>query len=424
MEIDVKLLPHQMLAIQATNRMVVMSMGVGSGKTATVALAAITAMLQGCRVLVVEPTVEGLRDIFVREVEKQLTRYKIIKPGQKIWNNMTKQINLMNGVIIGRSAEQGIGRIAGLDGIDVVIIDECSMINDPEILRVCMDRQRATKFPDKIKTYLVGTGSCGESWFKDEAMQPDALLIKACYKDNTFLAPQETADYDKRYGPNTIYPQSYIRQHVYGEFVSEISDGMFPEMKWDAPPQPGMKVAGYDVAYSGAGDDSCIVLLDGNILRAIETRKTFMDDEMRAFQQNFNLRWKPDVWNYDSTGNAVKLMGNGLNFGGQGGAFANQKTKIYFDLKRKLREGLHVPNDIRTSDNFYKLKQELSATKLNLEKESRKPAMSPKIEIKKLIRRSPDRADALALAAAETIVEIDYNTQRSLEIANNPFQDS
>jgi len=422
MKIHAKLLPYQAQAITAPNRVVCLAMGVGSGKTATVVLAAITSMLQGCRVLVIEPTVAQLRDPFMREVEKQLVRYGIAQPGQKLWNQNTKEMNLMGGQILGRSAEQGSAAFAGIDGIDVLIIDEADKIEDQKIFLEGKNRQRKTKFPDRKKVYLVGNGTFGEHWFKDEAMKPENLLINACYRDNYFLDQQDIDDYDAAYGENTIYPKSYVDAIAYGKFVSECNDSMFPEMKWDAPPQPGVKVAGYDVAYSGTGDDSCIVFLDGNILRAIECRKTHLHEELIRFQNEFNLRWKPDFWNYDSTGNAVKLSGTGLSFGAAGGSFANLKTKIYFDLKRKLQAGLHVPQEIKQSENFYKLKQELNATKLNLEKESRKPRICEKADIKKIIRRSPDRADALALAAADRGVEIDYSKQRRLEIENNPFR--
>jgi Tfp pilus assembly pilus retraction ATPase PilT len=77
-KIKVRVLPHQYKAHVAKERYVVMSMGIASGKTATVAMIAIINMLQGKRILVIEPTYSQIKDVFMREVEKQMARYGLI----------------------------------------------------------------------------------------------------------------------------------------------------------------------------------------------------------------------------------------------------------------------------------------------------------------------------------------------------------
>jgi hypothetical protein len=395
-----------------------MSMGIASGKTATVALVAIVSMLQGKRVLVVEPTYDQIKNVFMREVEKQMCRYGLIMEGAKVWNLNSKNLRFMSGEILARSAEGGKSAYAGLDGIDTFIIDEASEIEDYEIFTEGYNRQRKTKFPDEKKTYVVGTGANGEHWFKQLSCDPKNLLINACYHDNYFLDGPDIADYELRYGKETIFPQSYIDQYVYGRFVDSGSDSIFQELVIDAPAQPGIKVAGYDVAYSGKGDDSAIALLNGNILEHVYVRKTAGDTEMKNFQNEIDLVHRPDFWNYDATGNAVVLKGCAVNFQAKGGQFANMRTKIYFDLKRRLREGIHVPQAV-LREHWPKIKEELGYTTLNMDKESRKPALEGKEAIKKLLRRSPDRADALALACIPAAKSFDYNRMAR---ESNPFR--
>jgi len=421
MRIDIKLLPHQYEAVSAKERTVVMSMGVGSGKTATVALIAIINMLQGKRVLVIEPTYDQIRNVFMREVEKQMVRYGLMIEGTKIWNLNSKNLRYMSGQILARSAEGGKSAFAGLDGIDTFIVDEASEIDDFQIFTEGKNRQRKTKFPDQKKTYVVGTGCCGEHWLKDIALKPNTLLLNANYNDNYFLDQQDIDDYNETYGADSIFPKTYIDQYVYGKFVDNSEASLFTEIVINAPPKRGIKTAGYDVAYSGTGDDSVIAVMDGNVFEAIYVKKTMGDIEMKEFQNMVDAIHKPDFWFYDATGNAVILKGTAIGFANAGGQFANMRTKIYFDLKRALRAGLHVPQHI-LNEHWKIIKQELDATSLNLEKETKKPALNPKQEIKKILRRSPDRADALALANIPPVNAVNQDKIRAMQIANNPFK--
>jgi hypothetical protein len=398
MRIDVRVLPHQYKALTAKERQVVMSMGIGSGKTALAALIAVISMIQGKRVLVIEPTYDQIKNVFMREVEKQMARYGLMIEGTKIWNLNSKNLRYMSGEILARSAEGGKSAFAGLDGIDTFIVDEASEISDFQIFTEGVNRQRKTKFPDEKKTYIVGTGCCGEHWLKSVSEMPDTLLLNASYHDNYFLDDSDLRDYDRIYGENTIFPKSYIEQFVYGQFVDSNEDSLFQELNIDAPPKRGAKVCGYDVAYSGKGDDSVIACMDGNILEKIYVRKTKGDTEMKEFQSYVDSVFKPDFWFYDSTGNAVVLKGKPVNFQAKGGQFANMRTKIYFDLKRRLREGIHIPEAVK-NEHWGIIRQELNATTLNMDKETKLPILIPKEKIKEKLKRSPDRADALALTS-------------------------
>lgn len=421
MQIDIKLLPFQHQALMAPNRTVCLSCGVASGKTATAALLAIIHMMQGKRVLVIEPTYTQLKDVFFSEVETQLYRYGIVPEGKKVWNLNSKCLKFMSGTIFCRSAEGGKSAIAGLTAIDTVIIDECSEIDDPQIFTESKNRQRKCKFPDQKKIFCVGTAAAGEHWFKQVSMKPNTLLINACYKDNFFLNEEDIQDYDEEYGENSIWPKAYIEQFVFGKFVDASEASLFTDVIIDAPPKKGVKTAGYDIAYSGKGDNSVITVRDGNIIEAVYAKKTKGDEEIKAFQQQIDLIHKPDYWFYDATGNGLILKGVPINFAEAGGMFANMRTKIYFDLKRDLKEGLHLPANIK-NQHWAIIKQELDATSLKLEKETKKPILIPKEDIKKHIGRSPDYADSLALSSIPPAnANLDHNKLNQQLRQGNPF---
>jgi hypothetical protein len=142
---------------------------------------------------------------------------------------------------------------------------------------------------------------------------------------------------------------------------------------------------------------------------------------MKDFQNFVDVTWKPDFWNYDSTGNAVILKGQAVSFSNAGGQFANMRTKIYFDLKRKLVDGIYVHPEVMR-EHWPLIKQELDATSLNLEKEVRKPIIIPKDKIKIIIKRSPDRTDGFALSCIPPVSTVDYNKLRSMQAAANPYR--
>ena len=97
MEIKIKLLKHQMEALTAKERYVAMMCGVGSGKTATVALIAIINCLQGKRVLVIERDYTQIKDVFFYEVKKQMIRMGLASEGQKIWRSVILTSRKSNG---------------------------------------------------------------------------------------------------------------------------------------------------------------------------------------------------------------------------------------------------------------------------------------------------------------------------------------
>jgi hypothetical protein len=63
---------------------------------------------------------------------------------------------------------------------------------------------------------------------------------------------------------------------------------------------------------------------------------------------------------------------------------------------------------------------ELMSTKVS-EKEKSKIDLLSKGELKKLIGRSPDAADALALAAIPAYSTVDMGNIRAAQVRNNPF---
>ena len=69
-------------------------------------------------------------------------------------------------------------------------------------------------------------------------------------------------------------------------------------------------------------------------------------------------------------------------------AYANKRAEMYFNLAKAVRNGLYIDDPMLT--------EELTNTRFMLDKND-KYILMPKAELKLILNRSPDTADALAL---------------------------
>ena len=69
-------------------------------------------------------------------------------------------------------------------------------------------------------------------------------------------------------------------------------------------------------------------------------------------------------------------------------SYANKRAEMYFNLAKAVRNGLYIDDPMLT--------EELTNTRFMLDKND-KYILMPKAELKLILNRSPDTADALAL---------------------------
>lgn len=93
--------------------------------------------------------------------------------------------------------------------------------------------------------------------------------------------------------------------------------------------------------------------------------------------------------------------------------YYNRRTELLFDLRDWLKEGGTIPADP-------KLEAEMVSAKYDFDRHAR-PQAEPKDEIKKRLGRSPDRADALALAVARVKRELPADLELDFDANKYPI---
>jgi len=388
--VEIELLPHQKKLFESDTYITGMSCAVGAGKSWTVALKIIVDLLQGKRVLIITDTYAQLRDVLINQILGILDEYKI-----PYNHNKNRQIvNLGKGMMFAKTNKNA-ETIRGLTKIDTVCIDEAQNIEE-KCFNYAMARQRGIP---NAKMYLTGTGCSKQHWFAKKCMDPKNTWITADIFSNE---KHNKRDYiDRMLDGYKDMPQEFIQRELYGLFTDGSDKSLFDIIKTDALPVFGSIVAGLDIA--GTGEDfSCIAVFNGNVLVALRKKKTMDKDILEAWKKEITAEFGVQYWRHDCTGigNLFRWPDSqGINFGGGGnGRFLNQRARIYFDLRHKLQQGIAFGNDSIRKFFENAVMAELMATELD-KRESPKIKLVEKGKIRKSIGKSPDLADALALAS-------------------------
>jgi len=355
-----------------------------------------------------------IRDVLIAQMKEIMEKYCI--PFSH--NKNTNIIKVGTGLLFCKS-DKNRETINGLTKIDTVIMDECRLLNEKTYI-YATSRQRGVQ---NAKCYLFGTGCSKAHWFAKRSMKQDGdtTWITASIYDN---AKHNTQAYiDRTVKEYEGLPEEFVKRELYGLFTDGDEFSLFDTIKTDAIFTPGPKIGGLDIAGTGS-DYSVIAIFEGNKLICLEKKRTMIDTELYAWRNQIAELYQCSIWRHDATGigNLMNWKDSyPINFGaGAGSRFASMRTKIYFDLKDKLQKGICFENNkVRTLFNNEAM-AELMCTKM-CDKETAKLKLIGKDEIKKIIGRSPDVTDALALASVPVANSIDPNYQRVLAQRNNPF---
>jgi phage terminase large subunit-like protein len=399
--------PKQLEVLNSDSRITIFSAGRGCGKTAAMALIAILNMIQGKRVLVIGPIFQQLRDSnfwqTCRFLDRMKIPHKINKTALRLQFGKTGEIMHVSG----DEPES----IRSYTSIDVLILDESASLSE-DCWKLAIPTMRDT-MDGKLKIYVVGTPPSSEShWMARLNKRPDVATVFGSYKDNPFNGEDFIKLLERDY---ENYPVDFQRRELYGEFIfgGEIGS-LFEDFRIEAnnefkacPDAP--IVCGLDIAGKGR-DMTCAVISQNNQVLGIYLRKTASEIPLKQFVKELYLTHGFGVLRYDCDGLGhlivfdlpVTVLTVPVNFGGSGGErFANARTAMYFHLRRKNAVFMHQKI---LSEHGAAMLIELKATQMK-ERESGKMGIVYKDEIKKRIGRSPDRADALALAMSHVEIK-------------------
>jgi len=418
MIVKTELLPHQMKVLQSESYLTSMSCGIGAGKSYMAAFMAIYWMLKGRRVLVIMPTFAMIRDTLILQMIEILNNWKI----PYTLNKTLCTINIGKGIMFTRSGEN-IDTINSLTQIGAVIMDECRLI--PEMAYTyAISRQRGVK---NAKCYLFGTGCSKRAWFARESLLPDTAWIKASCVDNVKYNGQEYVDrVIAKYKGQEDY---FIQRELYGDFVDGDEQSLFIDIKTNASPNvTGKRFGGMDLAINGGSDYSSAAIFDGNKLIYLGKRKTLGMPAVQQWKNELQIKYACDNWVHDHTGlgNDLELKGSTPILFGMPGVppYGSKRTELYYALREKLMSGIYIESDDIKKLFAVEVIPELEATK-TIDKEGRNILLIPKDEIRRLLGRSPDASDALALAAwnARNIDdETDWGKLKQMQFTANPYR--
>jgi len=401
LQVNLQLSKKQMELLKSKKELNIVSAGRGSGKTAITSILAILHLLKGKNVLVIAPSYAQLKDQNFKEILKHLTLMGLAT----VINYRDLRVKHNGKEIIFVSGGEP-ERLRGYSEIGTIIFDEAATLcHDSYKLAIATMRALHGQEP---KVYIVGTPPAEEDhWVAQLAQREDANVIFASGRDNPFIEH----DYlDKLEHEYKYLPEDFRRRELYGELVftgasniSLFNDFAIAEGCFDYPGEP--IVAGLDIAGRGS-DSTALCIRKGKQVLGMQMAKTPNDEKLKEFVYQMHEAWNFDVLRYDATGFGHLLtfdklpehvLVQGIDFGaGAGERFVNLRTLMYAVLAKQ--------SCIFMKDNDYKLHrdslmQELRETKYNLETRTRRLCLIDKKQIKERLNgRSPDRADALALA--------------------------
>lgn len=226
-------------------------------------------------------------------------------------------------------------------------------------------------------------------------------LIKAKTIDNSFISEQEY-----KLMLNSFSNSTLIRQELEGEMLSEQAEnsvlaGVYYHKGVDPMPLEGWVNIGIDASGFGK-DKSVITYRIGNYWMQKSYATLNGQDcrlEIRRMLQ-LNPGWKVngiciDMAYGESLYENLCQEYEGvdlINFASKpvDDQYANIRAEMYFDLVRKIREGMKITDDIE---------KELNVTLFEFNNSGRLKLVS-KDEIKLVLGHSPDQSDSLALTFA------------------------
>lgn len=404
-KVEFKLLPHQKRLLDSTKDKAVLMGGRGCGKSVVISVIVFLHMIQGKRCMVFAQDFHALKYNLFAEIEKRFIENGLPVHANKSDMVITTDIN-PNGICYGFSY-QSVDSCRGTTEISLVCYDELCLapIELFDVVNPCL-RLKEGKARIIAATSPVA-GSFYNKWCVTEEREGKLELIRAKMTDNTFLS-QESIDLIAKSFTN----EKLKEQEFYGTiFLDNDETAICSENDLKAPAPNEDKnalkvIIGIDAA--GTGQDKTVIccrrgheILYMNAYERLSGNDALSEVNKILFQNRLEKRDLAAI-NLDmaySEGIYEALISEYENtfqipFAGKPPEkmYANMRAYGYMKLSALIKDGLKI------QDND--LKDELLNTHWQLDNYDR-VIIQPKDEIKFVIRRSPDKADALMLTCIE-----------------------
>lgn len=396
--------------------------GISAGKSRALAWWLVLQMIDkpGCRCIAIAQTHKALKRVLIREIQIVCA---LLRQSYQ-YNKTEQELTLSNGsVVFGYSAEAPEGML-GLSEIDILCCDESAFIP-----RVCFDyasdRMRGGKYEPMVRLISSPQSMAVENWFSEICKQHPDSVIHATAFDNPFTKKKFKQNLKDRY----VEGSNIYRQQVLGEiFDFDIASQIVMRSDFVTDKQPC-----YDKRY-WLGADFAGLGADSNAVVVID--KTGMVDWREQPDLNTNQKaeqifdayqtYHPLASCGDSTGGygqgAIDLLANkninvtGVNFAQKAtdeDTFPNIKTQMFIELAQAIRAGFWVTDEVKV---------QLLAHQVAIDKRGRQSLLPKELVKKQLGGKSPDMADAVALAVYAMnhggVTNGSYSAEKAAEIGS------
>ena len=375
--------------------------GISAGKTRALAWWAVSQFVKGKRIILCAQNYRALKKVVFRDVINLLVQTCPSFDPEKDYNKSDHCIHSDGmGEIDGATGENP-SAILGFTEFDCLGIDEAGYC-PLELYNYACDRLRGEGVEGSGIVRLTSSpaGTPQSSWFSALCKSNEDKVIRATALDNPFTAQAFKDKLKERYGEGTpLYRQQVMGEIVEQDFLTSIVRAL--DYVQTRQGTGGRVYCGVDFARAGR-DDSVFYVRDS--FGPLETLRLHDADSQKLASAVFYVRdkWHPEAFALDGTGG----FGDGcydltkgrapvflVNFGEASDdkeqRFLNKRTEMYFGAAELIKSGHYIQSD--------NLKEELRATQYYIDGKG-KTRLIPKDDIKKILGRSPDEADAFALS--------------------------
>lgn len=410
--IDIKPEPYQRSFFTQRERLSGMYSGRGVGKSWVMHTKSCIALASGENVLYLTPTNSLLRKQMMPRMLTMLRSWGL----SATWNKSDETISVdgSTGILWGASYRNYDDVCRGADGVSTVCYDELAKADDlPLLFAAVAPTMRGAKFePQTLYATTPRKGSqCDRMVLNNELGR---VVTGATIDDNTHVSEAERENM-KRFLKGDLYRQEIQGQILSGDIESAVfTSDCFGRM-WQPP--RGIPSMGIDCAGHGRDYNVFYVIDDVHILEKVKVQKADsfeMNSIARGLIQKYGIR-QVTVDGTGGYGQAIydflkldpSLQVYFTNFGQaaeDSAHFANARAEMFFRLAEAMKLEFRV-DDAETEEELRIISSDVNV--------SGKCILVSKDVIKKVLQRSPDSSDALALAY--------YNRKKmsSIDIAPN-----
>jgi len=372
--------------------------GISAGKSRALAWWIIMQMVRcnGIRCIGIAQTHKALKRVLIRELQSVCA----INGLSYEYNKSEQEFSLENGsVLFGYSGENPEAML-GLSEIDLLAVDEAAYIPE-EAYQYASDRMRGGRYEPMSRMISSPQSMTAENWFSSLCKNHPECVIHATAFDNPFTSDRFKQGLKDRY----IEGSNIYRQQVLGEiFDFDIASQIvmrsdFIKAKLINPHRKGYWM-GADFAGLGADENTVAVIDETGMVdwaHAPELNTSQKVEQIAGLWRNFN----PLSAFGDGTGGygqgAMDLAETrdmkmkSVNFAQKAfneNDYPNARTEMYLELAKEIKNGFWVCDEV---------KDEILAMQVEINKKGQQQLL-PKELAKKILGRSPDLADAVALA--------------------------